>query len=378
MNAPAPQAFRAAISRRRPHPIAAVRRWRWRRAERRNIDDLRGYRTAVQVCPRGCGYHELARRDLLARTRFLGRAQMHVAFTFETTTCPHCGARLTRRCARCTEEIFAPVVDRCQFCGLPQPWAAERRAGAERASVRLWRPDAEDAKESERRVHDPAVPLYRSKEGRGDLWVIDGDIARLDVDAVVSNADVDGQMWAQVASAVKGAAGEAVERLAQEGKPFRLGHAWVTSPGALQHMKGIIHVASMDRHGESTIESVRECLTNALRVAAERRYESVGIAAIGTGPAAIDLLEWRRTFAEVAIAHLGRQVDPWRDSAPPLSIVLVLFEPPDFDEEVATLRRIVWGAWAKHGKPIDGEPAVRVRRWRRPVPRRSAQTGSLQ
>ena len=278
---PVLEGIRAAVARGRPRPIAGLRRWRWRRAEADNVDDLRGYRVPVQVCPRGCDHHELARRDLLIRTAFSGRAEMHTAFTFETTNCPECGARMARRCARCKHEILAPVVDRCRFCGLPQAWAAERRAGADRASIRLWRPEPDDVRESERRVHDPALLLYRRKD-RGDIWVLDGDITRLDVDAIVSNDDVDGQMWAQVARAIRVAAGEGVERLAQEGKPFRLGHAGVTAPGSLQQLKGIVHVAAMSRHGESTLDTVRECLVAALKVAAAERYESSGVAAQGT------------------------------------------------------------------------------------------------
>lgn len=350
-----------------PRPVRLWRRWRWRRAEIKNVEDLRGYRMAVQVCPRGCEYREPARRDVIARTRLWGRAAMHVTFTFETTNCPECGARLARKCARCDHDIFAPVVDRCQFCGLPQPWAAERRMGAERSSIRLWRPEGDDVKEADRRVHDPAVPLYTS-EGRGSLWVIDGDIARLDVDAVVSNDDVDGQMWAQVARAIKTAAGEGVEPLAQEGKPFRLGHAWVTAAGALK-MKGIIHVASMGRHGESSLKTVRECLHASLRVASRESYESIGIAAIGSGPASIDPAEWFRTFAEVTTKHLSDDLGPKIAAAPQLAIVLVLFEPVDFAAEINTLNRAVWDAFVRLGKPKGGEPAVRFkRRWGRLTP----------
>lgn len=69
----------------------------WRKIEARNDRDLHGYRMRVQVCPRGCGYHERARRDLLARTGLRGRADLHMAYTFETTNCPNCGAQLVGR-----------------------------------------------------------------------------------------------------------------------------------------------------------------------------------------------------------------------------------------------------------------------------------------
>jgi O-acetyl-ADP-ribose deacetylase (regulator of RNase III) len=333
--------------------------------------NLRGYRIPVQVCPRGCGYSELARRDLLAKTDRKGRAHLHTVFSFETESCPHCGAPLTRICARCEEEILAPVVDRCRFCGLPQPWASSRRAGAERASIRLWRAQKSTNKRrtertSEHRANDPALPVYeckgRSRSGRkkakkqrggGDVWVIDGDIASLAVDAVVSNDDVDGQMWSQVASAIKNAAGEGVEHLAQQDKPFRLGYAWLTDPGALTHMKGIIHVASMTRHGKSTVGTIRTCLRTALELADELEYHSLGLGAFGSGPAAnaVDIDEWFQVFADVTAAFLLE-----RPAGRPLSIVLVLFEPAKLGDDVAKLRHAFAHSWAMLGSPKRGRP----------------------
>lgn len=335
-------------------PLRVVRRWRWRRENAHHVESLRGYRTPIQVCPRGCGHHELARRDVIARTRLFGRASVHVAYTFETTNCPSCGAGLVRRCARCCNEVFAPVVDRCTFCGLPQPWAAERRAGAERATLRLWRHEEEGG--SLRRANDPARPLYAT-EARGGLYAIEGDITQLKVDAIVSDDDVDGQMWAQVASAIKRAAGAGVERLAQEGKPFRLGHAWLTSPGALQHLRGIIHVASLSRTGATREETVRESLAKALRLAGQRGYASIGIAAIGSGRGAIPIEQWYRLFAKVAIAHLHDR-DPDAAEAPALSIVLVLFQPQSFEADLDALRRAIWDEWIAADRPVDGIPEV--------------------
>jgi O-acetyl-ADP-ribose deacetylase (regulator of RNase III) len=258
---------------------------------------------------------------------------MHVTFTFETANCPLCGAPFARRCARCENEFFAPVVDRCRFCGLPPPWAAERRADVERADAQEWR--ERDG------VNDPAKPLYRNGVG-GAIWVIEGDIARIAVDAVVSNDDVDGQMWAQVSRAIKSTAGSDVERMAREKKPYKLGQAWLTKAGAMK-LKGIIHVAAMGHHGEASEEIVRECLTNAFLIADKEGYQSLGVAAIGSGPASIDPERWLQIFADVSIKHLRRNVKPERN--PRLSIVLVLFEPSDFEKTVRILRQAVWQSW---------------------------------
>ncbi len=318
--------------------------YRLAEADQHLVDDLKGYRTPVQVCPRGCEYSELARRDLLSRTGWSGWASIHAVFTFETTNCPRCGSRLTRRCARCDNQIYAPVVERCQFCGLPQPWASERRGGLERASIQYWRSGDEVPQDQSANV--PALPLYAA-DGV-DVWAIEGDIAQLQVDAVVSNDDVDGQMWAQVARAIRNGAGEGVERLAQEGKPFRLGQAWTTSPGALEHLKAIIHVASMNRRGQSTVETVKDSLRAAILLAVEKRFGSLGIGAIGSGPASIPPAVWYRTFADVVVDQFRLQRGP---EEPTLSIVLVLFEPVDFHADVEDLREAFATSWEKNGRP---------------------------
>jgi O-acetyl-ADP-ribose deacetylase (regulator of RNase III) len=314
---------------------------------------MAGYRTPVQVCPRGCDFRELARRDLLTKTRPSGKAIVHSTFTFETSNCPICGAGLARNCGRCDHQIFAPVVDRCQFCGLPQPWATERRAGAERADLRAWSPEARESEEFKGHANDPALPLFSSYK-RGSLWIIEGDIAHLEVDAVISNDDVNGRMWSQVARAIKNGAGEGVERLAQEGKPFPLGHAWVTPAGGLRQMKGIIHVASMSRWGKADLKNIRKSLVAALNVAGEQGYGSIGIAAIGSGPTTIEPSAWYRMFAEVAVEHLSSRKSPLIGGPPELAIILTLFDSPDFQAEVERVQAAVNRAWRRAGRPTNG------------------------
>lgn len=374
---------------RRSHDLRAEAETAAAQAKRARLEDPHHYRTPVQVCPRGCGYHELARRELELHTGVWGRVDATATFVFETQSCPKCGAPLVSRCARCKEDIFAPVVDLCRVCGLPQPWAAERRAGTDRASIRLWRPPEKSGKKKGRRkksgkkarespanrANDPATLLFRwlkkkqlkkgkkggKKKGakpehkgcRGDLWAIEGDLVQLDVDAIISNDDVDGQMWAQVARAVKKAAGEGVERLAQEGKPFELGQAWVTTAGSLEHLKGIIHVAAMNRRGESTLETVRESLAAALEVAVANKYRSIALAPFGIATIRRDL--WFEMFAETTVTFLADRKN-FKGRKEPLSVVLVLFEPLDFADEADYLQREIRKAWERAGSPRRGRP----------------------
>jgi O-acetyl-ADP-ribose deacetylase (regulator of RNase III) len=109
----------------------------------------------------------------------------------------------------------------------------------------------------------------------------------------------------------------------------------------------------MTRRGVSTIETVRRCLTSALRLARTEGYKSLGVGAIGTGPAAnaIDMHSWFRAFADVTVRDLH---EAGCDSR--LSVVLVLFEPTNFAADVKILRSAFRDAWGKLGCPSRGRP----------------------
>jgi O-acetyl-ADP-ribose deacetylase (regulator of RNase III) len=192
--------------------------------------------------------------------------------------------------------------------------------------------------------------------------VIEGDITRIEVDAIVSNDDVDGQMWSQVSRAIKSAAGSDVERQSREDRPYKLGQAWWTKAGALK-LKGIVHVAAVGRQGESSLATIRECLDNAIRLAKEEKCSSLGVAAIGSGPASAGPRDWFQQFTNIALSHLGRRTSPLPR---PLDIVLVLYESPDFAETVKLLQRAIWDSWTGLGDERLGEPAAFFEsRWRR-------------
>jgi O-acetyl-ADP-ribose deacetylase (regulator of RNase III)/predicted RNA-binding Zn-ribbon protein involved in translation (DUF1610 family) len=340
-------------------PVSFAARWwqrlldafhgcRWKQVEQERRRELLSYRRPIQVCPRGCEHHEPARRDLITRTALWGRVETRVVSTFEADNCPKCGAGLVRECARCKSKVHAPVIDRCRFCGLPQPWAAARRAAAERAGMRKWRAE-------EGGVTEAGRMLYEAGNGR-ELWVIEGDITRLEVDAVISNVDVDGQMWSEVAGAIRSAAGEEVEQRAGDGRPYKLGRAWATTSGSMApKVKRIIHVASMDRRGRSSLAIVKECLSEALKVAVEEGLESVAVGAFGSGPKAIPQRAWLETFVGEMIPLLtGRLALGSRKD--PLAIILVLWEPEDFSRSCEFLARLVEEEYRRLGEPIWANP----------------------
>jgi hypothetical protein len=291
-------------------------------------------RMRVQVCPRGCSYQN-GRRDIVTRTRLSGKADICVKYGWETSNCPKCGTIFQRECGRCERPIFLPVADRCESCGLLQPWADERRATANRSQLRQWRPSKDKTKNNASRAKHLASPR-RDRE----LFVIEGDITKFAVDAVISDDDTDGRMWAAVASSIKSVTGVDVERDSVSRGPYPLGSAWFTLAGNLR-IKGIIHVASMDRKGRNLgFETIQACVQSALTEALNRGVDSVALAAIGTWPQnihqdtrpqAILLEDWLQTVPPEIVKFL-------RGSPKKLAVLLVLFEPDNFNQLVELIR----------------------------------------
>lgn len=332
-------------------------------------------RMRVQVCPRGCS-HQLARRDIVTRTRLSGKADIRIKYSFETLTCGKCGTPYLSQCGRCASPIFAPVVDRCESCGLPHPWAVERRAAATRSQPRQWK-----GKET----HSPAVLLAAFGHGKSldkELLVVDGDITTFAVDAVISNDDVDGRMWALVASSIKSAAGADIELESVSHGPYPLGSAWFTHGGNLP-TNGVIHVAAMGRNGQSNgFETIRQCVRSALKVAVDKGMESVALATIGTTPPGtpqvITLNDWLKRITRVIVDILD-------STCGKLTVILVLYEQDNFTKlveslvtEVASAVRMLQPSPAQAPRPDhssdvpSGGGNRRRQRHRRNAPRLSA------
>jgi O-acetyl-ADP-ribose deacetylase (regulator of RNase III) len=256
-----------------------------------------------------------------------GRVEIRCVQEFETENCPTCGSGLVSRCGRCGEKIFAPVADRCEMCGVPHPWAAERRAAAVRSQPRRW---------ADQDTRDPAEHLARFP-GRGDLYIVEGDVTTFTIDAVVSNDDVDGRMWAAVASSIKLAAGSEVEHESVGHGPYRLGSAWVTDAGSLPIHK-VIHVAAMDRRGKrGGLDTVRKCVVAALHEAIREELDSVGLGAIGTGTAlpTIPLDDWLTGVTSDIVEFFDK------DRGRLLKVLIVLYEPDDFDAAVTLVSDLI-------------------------------------
>src|ERR671936_2997062 len=88
------------------------------------------------------------------------------------------------------------------------------------------------------------------------LEVVNGDITRLDVDAVANAANDRLWMGAGVAGAIKLAGGEEIEREAVAKGPIPVGEAVATGAGSLR-ARGVVHGAVMGQDLRTNGDLVR-------------------------------------------------------------------------------------------------------------------------
>lgn len=132
------------------------------------------------------------------------------------------------------------------------------------------------------------------------LEVVEGDIAKLAVDAVANAANDHLWMGAGVAGALKRAGGEEIEREAVAQGPIPLGSAVVTGAGRLP-ARYVIHGAVMGQDLRTDAELVRGTTRSCLTLADELGCATLALPAFGTGVGGLPLDECARAMvAEVS------------------------------------------------------------------------------
>ena len=117
--------------------------------------------------------------------------------------------------------------------------------------------------------------------------VVDGDLLDQDVDVIVNAWNRNIIPWwlllpQGVSGAIKKRGGyQPFRELAKHGS-IPLGGAVATSAGRLPH-KGIIHVAGISMWWRSSERSIRDSVTNAIKLAAQLGHHSIALPLIGAG-----------------------------------------------------------------------------------------------
>jgi O-acetyl-ADP-ribose deacetylase len=122
------------------------------------------------------------------------------------------------------------------------------------------------------------------------LEIVEGDITRLEVDAIANAANDHLWMGAGVAGAIKRAGGVEIEREAVARGPIEVGQAVATGAGRLP-AKHVIHGAVMGQDLQTNAELVRRTTRACLELADELGCGSLALPAFGTGVGGFPLAE---------------------------------------------------------------------------------------
>jgi O-acetyl-ADP-ribose deacetylase len=139
------------------------------------------------------------------------------------------------------------------------------------------------------------------------LEVVEGDITRIEVDAIANAANDHLWMGAGVAGAIKRAGGEEIEREAVARGPIAVGDAVATGAGRLQ-ARHVIHGAVMGQDLRTNAELVARTTRRCLEVADELGAESIALPAFGTGVGGFPLDDCARIMVEEALRFEPRSL----------------------------------------------------------------------
>ncbi len=127
--------------------------------------------------------------------------------------------------------------------------------------------------------------------------VLEADISRLPVDAVVNAANNHFWMGGGVAGALKRAGGDAIEKEAMAQGPKPPGQAVTTGGGRLP-AKHVIHAAVMGQDLRTGADLIREAAANSLKEAERLGASSLAFPALGTGVGGFPLEDCARIMLE--------------------------------------------------------------------------------
>jgi len=138
--------------------------------------------------------------------------------------------------------------------------------------------------------------------------VIEGDITKLDVDAIANAANNHLWMGAGVAGAIKRAGGEEIEREAVAQGPIAVGEAVATGAGRLS-CRFVIHGAVMGQDLRTDESLIRQTTARCLEVADDVGARSLALPAFGTGVGGFPISACASAMTDVVRAHEPRTLE---------------------------------------------------------------------
>jgi len=129
------------------------------------------------------------------------------------------------------------------------------------------------------------------------ILIIAGDLVEQDVDAIVNAANNDLLLGGGVAGAIRKRGGPAIQRECDAHGPIEVGQAAITGGGELP-ARHVIHAASMQLGGRTTVQSLRSSMDHSFRLAHEHGLRTIAVPAVGTGIAGFPIDECARVMRD--------------------------------------------------------------------------------
>jgi O-acetyl-ADP-ribose deacetylase (regulator of RNase III) len=137
-----------------------------------------------------------------------------------------------------------------------------------------------------------------------ELEVVNGDVTKLEVDAIANAANTELKHGGGVAAAISRAGGPDVQRESDEKAPIGLGEAIETTAGDMP-ARWVIHAATMELGGPTSAEIIERSTRSTLEKAEELGGKSLALVAFGTGVGGFPLDEAARIMVGAARSHEG-------------------------------------------------------------------------
>ena len=133
---------------------------------------------------------------------------------------------------------------------------------------------------------------------------VEGDITKLEVDAIANAANTNLAHGGGVAGAIVRAGGRTIQEESDALAPIELGEAVATGAGELP-CRWVIHAATMRLGGPTSAEIIRAATAATLRVADELGCRSLALVAFGTGVGGFPITEAAAIEVEEVRRHLA-------------------------------------------------------------------------
>ena len=135
------------------------------------------------------------------------------------------------------------------------------------------------------------------------LEIREGDITKLEVDAIANAANTHLAHGGGVAGAIARAGGPSIQEESNRLAPIGLGEAVATSGGDLP-ARWVIHAATMELGGPTSADAIRRATASTLATADELGVRSLALVAFGTGVGGFPIDEAARIEVEEVRRHV--------------------------------------------------------------------------